>query len=538
MAKSNRQSGTTKTMFRGICVPTGVTTIVVAALAFSTVFGDGTAGSRLPNIVFFLADDMGYGDVHCLNSESKIPTPHMDRLAEEGMVFRDAHSPSAVCSPTRYGILTGRYCWRTQLKRGVLVPWDRPLIEAGRLTMPAMLRQHGYVTACIGKWHLGWDWPTRDGQPVSDSLRHARPDGNLTMKDYEVIDFGRVIANGPLTRGFDSYFGTDVPNYPPYCFIDNDRTIGIPTQLKPRNMFGNPGPMVPGWRLEPILPTLAARAVTFIDQHAVHRRDKPFFLYFASTAPHTPIVPDDPFVGKSQAGPCGDLVYQVDWTLGQILAALDRNGMAEDTIVVMTSDNGSPAIAGDPVKHGTDLSAPGSSITKFGHNPNAPWRGMKADIWEGGHRIPLFVRWPGRIAAGSTCSQTVCLTDFMATFAALAGHDLSDDAAEDSYDLSPLLFGKEGSEPIREATVHHSVDGVFAIRQGKWKLIMGLGSGGWSKPAGGAPEPGGPRGQLYDMQADPGEARNLWLDRPEVVARLTRLLDKCREEGRSVPGRN
>ncbi|NLE58731.1 MAG: arylsulfatase [Planctomycetes bacterium] len=525
-------------MFQSVWARIAFAGFVLAAFVMSATGADTPAGERLPNIVFFLADDMGYGDVHCLNPDSKIPTPHMDRLAAEGMVFRDAHSPSAVCSPTRYGILTGRYAWRTQLKRGVLVPWDRPLIEAGRLTMPAMLREHGYATACIGKWHLGWDWPTRDGRPVADSLRHARSDSNLAMKDYEVIDCARVVANGPLTRGFDSYFGTDVPNYPPYCFIDNDRTIGIPTQLKPGRMFGNPGPMVPGWRLEPILPTLGARAVTFIDEHAAHHRDQPFFLYFASTAPHTPIVPDDPFVGKSQAGPCGDLVYQVDWTLGQILAALDRNGMRENTIVVMTSDNGSPAIAGDLSKHGPDLSSRGASIARFGHNPNAPWRGMKADIWEGGHHMPLFVRWPGRVAAGSTCGQTVCLTDFMATFAARVGHRLPNDAAEDSYDLSRLLFGKEEREPVREATVHHSVDGVFAVRQGKWKLIMSLGSGGWSKPAGGKPEPGGPKGQLYDMQADPAETKNLWIDHPDVVERLTLLLEKYQREGRSVPRRN
>jgi len=524
-------------MHRNIGVCTAFAIVTAAAIPLPVAAADPPAASRLPNIVFFLADDMGYGDPHCLNAKSKIPTPHMDQLAGQGMVFLDAHSPSAVCSPTRYGILTGRYCWRSRLKQHVLIPWDPPLIEPDRLTMPAMLRQHGYVTACIGKWHLGWDWPTRDGQPVPVKLKQVRPNSPLSMQDYENLDLARAIANGPTTRGFDSYFGTDVPNYPPYCFIDNDRTIGIPTQLKPNNMFGNPGPMVPGWRLEPILPTLTGRAVTFIDQHAAHHRDKPFFLYFASTAPHTPIAPDDPFIGKSQAGPIGDLVYEVDWTIGQILAALERNGLADNTIVVVTSDNGSPAQAGDPFKNGKDFESNGSVIRMYGHNPNAPWRGMKADIWEGGHHMPLFVRWPGHVPAGSTCDQTVCLTDFMATFAKLVDHRLPNDAAEDSYDLSPLLLGRSPDHAIREATVHHSWSGMFAIRQDKWKLITALGSGGWSPPASLEPEPDGPKGQLYDMQADPGETKNLWLDRPDIVQRLTRLLEKYQREGRSAPYR-
>jgi arylsulfatase A-like enzyme len=503
----------------------------------SFALADPPGGGRLPNIVFFLADDLGYGDPGCLNADSKIPTPNMDRLASQGMVFTDAHSPSAVCSPTRYGILTGRYAWRTSLQRGVLRPWDPPLIDADRLTLPAMLRQHGYVTACIGKWHLGWDWPTHNGEPLPAGLSGIRSDDGRSMDEYAAIDFTQTVTNGPTTRGFDSYFGTDVPNYPPYCFIDNDRTIGVPDRLKPVDMFGNPGPMVSGWSLEPILPTLTGRAVTFIDQHAARRPDKPFFLYFASTAPHTPIVPDDPFVGESRAGPYGDLVHQVDWTLGQILSALERNGLADNTIVVMTSDNGSPARAGDPHKHGKDLAQVGAVIREFGHQPNAPWRGMKADIWEGGHHIPLIVRWPGQVAVGATCDQTVCLTDFMATFAGVVGHSLGDDAAEDSYDLEPLLLGRELDRPLREATVHHSGNGVFAIRQDRWKLIMALGSGGWTAPRTVEPEPGGPKGQLYDMQADPCETKNLWLEHPDVVERLNRLLEKYQHDGRSAPRR-
>lgn len=502
------------------------------------VRAEPSTASRRPNIVFFLADDLGYGDPRCLNADSKIPTPNMDRLADEGMVFTDAHSPSAVCSPTRYGILTGRYCWRSGLKKGVLRPWDRPLIESDRLTLPAMLKESGYTTACVGKWHLGWDWPVRGEQAYPGHLSGVRYGHEVAIEDYAVFDFTRDIGNGPTTRGFDTYFGTAVPNYPPYCFIDDRRTVGIPSVLKPKDMYGNPGPMVPGWRLEPILPTLAARAVTFIDRHAAREADKPFFLYFASTAPHTPIVPDEPFRGESRAGPYGDLVHQVDWTLGQILAALERNGMADNTLVIMTSDNGSPGRAGDQHRDGSDFHPPGAVTEKYAHHPNAPWRGMKADIWEGGHRIPLFVRWPARVTAGSTSAQTVCLTDFMATIAKIVDYPLPDDAGEDSYDLLPVLLGQGRVRPIREATVHHSSRGVFAIRRGEWKLIMGLGSGGWTTPVTAEPTADGPKGQLYDMDNDPGETRNLWLERPDLVEQLFRLLETYQRDGRSVSQRS
>ncbi len=511
-------------------------TFIIIAILYASA-NMVTAKDRPPNIVIFLADDLGYGDAARLNPDSKVPTPNMDRLADEGMLFRDAHSPSAVCSPTRYALLTGRYAWRTSLQQGVLRPWDPPLIAADRLTLPKMLKQHGYATACVGKWHLGWDWAVEGDRAFLGELRKHRQQKDVKLEDYARIRFDQPIANGPTTRGFDSYFGTAVPNYPPYCFIDDNRTVGIPTILKPADMFGNPGPMLPGWTLEPILPTLAARAVTFIDRHAAAHRDTPFFLYFASTAPHTPIVPDAPFVGKSDAGPYGDLVYQVDWTLGQILAALDRNGMAENTLVIMTSDNGSPARAGDPFKHGMEYRHTNTVTSMFGHTPNAPWRGMKADVWEAGHRVPMFVRWPKRIQAGTTSSQTVCHTDFIATVAKVIGHALPDDAAEDSVDLTPVLFGKSIDGNLREATVHHSMGGMFAIRQGRWKLIEGLGSGGWTQPRTMKPTADGPKGQLYDMQADPGETNNLWLEKPDVVQRLTTLLEKYKRDGRSVPHR-
>lgn len=495
--------------------------IGVGAQMLGTGSNATAATGELPNMVLFLADDMGYGDPQCLNPESKIPTPNMNRLAEEGMVFTDAHSPSAVCSPTRYSILTGQYAWRSRLKRGVLWQYDLPLIPEDRLTLPAMLKKHGYATACIGKWHLGWEWPTTDGSTIEDYAEFAQMNDKARTAFGEKIDFTKPIKNGPTTRGFDYYFGTSVPNFPPYCFLENDHTVGIPSAQKPDDIYGHPGPMLPGWEQEKILPTLTEKAVDYIERHAKSSNDKPFFMFLTSTAPHTPIRPDKPFQGKSQAGPYGDLVHQVDWTIGSIMEALDRNGIAENTIFIVSSDNGSPARAGDPFKHGRDFHPPGTVVEKFGHNPSYIYRGMKWKIWDGGHRVPFFIRWPARIKAGSKCGQTVCLTDIMATMAGLTGDKLPRDAGEDSYDISPLWFGED--RQIREATVHHDSGGRFAIRQGKWKFIEGKGKS-VKKNA-----------ELYDMQADPSEKNNLYDERQDIVNKLSKLLQEYRDTGRSKP---
>jgi len=468
-----------------------------------------------PNIVWIMADDMGYGDLACFNPESKIPTPNLDGLAREGIRFTDAHSPSAVCSPTRYGILTGRYCWRTRLKKSVLWPWDPPLIEKGRLTLPRMLKDAGYHTACIGKWHLGWEWPTTDGKP-------AKAAGGRN------VDFSRPIGGGPLAAGFESYFGDDVPNFPPYCFIENDRTAGIPKESKPKSMYGHPGPMVKGWKLEEVMPTITRKAVAYIGERAADPEKKPFFLYLALTAPHTPIAPAEKFLGKSRAGRYGDYVFEVDHTVGEILRALKDHGAAKDTLVVFTSDNGSPG------RDGTGMAGKINSVRRFGHNPSRPWRGIKADAWDGGHRIPFIARWPGRIPAGRVSGELICQVDLMATAAAILEKKLPENAGEDSYDILPALEGKRLDEPIREALVHHSGSGLFCLRQGRWKLIFGLGAGGFS---GGIrkPKPGEPKGQLYDMKADPGEKNNVYAEHPEIVKKLTLLLKRYRESGRSAP---
>jgi arylsulfatase A-like enzyme len=480
-----------------------------------------------PNIVYILADDMGYGDLSCQNPDSKIPTPNLDKLVLEGIRFTDAHSPSAVCSPTRYGILTGRYCWRTRLKKSVLWPWDKPLIDANRLTIGKLLKIHGYDTACIGKWHLGWDWPTTDGkEPIGMGKTNVANSGSN-------VDFKRPIPNGPTSRGFDYYFGTAVPNFPPYCFIENEMTLGIPTGKKPDDMFGAPGPMLEGWKLEEILPGLERKAVEYIDAKAgkinnplfKQTAGKPFFLYMPLTAPHTPIAPAGQFKGKSNAGAYGDFVCQVDHIVGRVIDALKRNNFTYNTLVIFTSDNGSPG------RDGTNMSGKANSVRRFGHNPSYIYRGIKADIWDGGHRVPFIARWPGRIKPGSINDETICHVDFMATCAAILGYELPPNAGEDSYNILPALTARKLVEPIREATVHHSISGMFAIRQGKWKLILGRGSGGWS----GRGRPEEPPVQLYDMSKDASERMNLCAEYPDIVEQLTKLLQKYKQQGHSRP---
>ena len=505
-------------------------------LLLALVFGAATSGRALaaevrkpPNIVIILADDLGHGDPGCYSPESKIPTPHIDRLALQGMRFTDAHTPSSVCSPTRYGLLTGRYCWRTPLKRWVLWPWDGPLIEPDRLTLPGMLKKHGYATACIGKWHLGWEWSTKDGTRMNDTITLGKSNSGRRRAFAANIDFAKTIKGGPRDHGFDYYFGDDVPNFPPYCFIENDRTLGIPSQQKPESMFGDSGPMLPGWDLAAVMPKLTQKAVEYIDGRATEPRRKPFFLYMPLTAPHTPIAPTEQFLGKSKAGRYGDFVHQVDWTVGQVLAALDRNGLAGDTLVIFTSDNGSPA------RDGTNMSGrTGSVVKKFGHNPSHPWRGMKADIWEGGHRVPFSARWPGHVGPKTKSSEIICLTDVMATVATIVGHDLPESSAEDSFNFLPVLRGQKPRQPIRETIVHHSVDGTFAIREGNWKLIDGnLGSGGFTRPRRKKPGPDDPQGQLYNLTDDPKEQNNVWSQHPAVVKRLTERLNQIKRSGRS-----
>jgi arylsulfatase A len=490
-----------------------------ASAAIASLALGGCAGARQPsvngpsakrpNIIFIMADDMGYGDLGCYNEKSKIPTPNMDALAAEGIRFTDAHSPSAVCTPTRYGVLTGRYCWRSRLKRGVLNGYSPSLIDTRRMTVASLLKQHGYATACIGKWHLG-------------------------LGSDKKTDFDKPLVPGPNELGFDYFYGISASlDMPPYCYIENDRPVEKPMLLieagkADEDGWWRKGAIAPGFKHVEVLPKLTEKAVAYIDSHAGKSADKPFFMYFPLPAPHCPIAPADFVKGRSKAGGYGDYVVEVDWTVGQVVWALGRNGLAQNTLIIVTSDNGSPArtkLKRDPY----------SIIELYGHYPSGDLRGIKADIWDGGHREPFIARWPGRIPAGTTTDELVCLTDLLATCAAIVGAELPDDAGQDSYNILPALLAQERAEPIREAVVHHSLSGMFAVRQGEWKLILGRGSGGFSSPRSYKPKAGEPKGQLYNLRDDPAEAENLWSKHPEIVERLTNLLEKYKQQGHSRP---
>lgn len=471
---------------------------------------------QTPNIIIILADDMGYGDATCYNKASKIPTDHIDQLASEGMRFTDAHSPSSVCTPTRYGLLTGRYAWRTKLKKSVLWPWDPPLIEEDRLTLPQMLKEKGYKTACIGKWHLGWNWKDQNGEIVHTNVYNASYNREKRYEIGKKVDFHQNIEGGPLAYGFDYYFGDDVPNFPPYTFIENDRITQYPYAQKPSEMFGHEGPAVAGWDLSLVMPKLTQRAVQYIDDYGTSQQEAPFFLYLPLTAPHTPIAPSPHFIGTSQAGWYGDYVMEVDWTVGQLLTALKRNQLDENTLVIFTSDNGSPQ------RNGENMNGPTASVKTYGHDPSYPWRGMKSDIWEGGHRVPFIAKWHENIPTNTVSAEPIILVDLMKTIARILNYELPTNAGEDSYDILDVFKGKAPQKPIRDHLIHHSGGGIFAIRVGEWKLILGRSSGGFTRyePAADAPE-----GQLYNLFDDPHEENNLYHAYPEKVAALKKRLE-------------
>lgn len=479
------------------------------------------AGAK-PNLLVIYADDLGYGDVGCYNpGRGKIPTPHLDRLAAQGMRFTDGHSSSGVCSPSRYTLLTGRYHWRTKLQSGIVGLWGGPLIAPERMTIGTLSKQHGYRTACIGKWHLGWDWPIPADRAA---VFNERPKGDATATEAhravwrEV--FSQPIGGGPVTRGFDLYFGTDVPNHPPFCFIENDRTVGIPSEFLPARLVGNnqasiQGPSLADWTLEPILPALGDRAAAFIREAAAG--EEPFLLFLPLTSPHTPLSVNEEWKGKSGLNLYADFVMETDAVIGRVLAALEESGAEEESLVVFTSDNGCAPYIGKP------------DLEKMGHYPSGPLRGAKADAWEGGHRVPFLVRWPGVVAPGSVCDQLVHQADLLRTFAEVLGTTLPENAGEDSVSLLPLLKG--GSDPVREHAVSASISGVPALRSGSWKYIAAPGSGGWGK--------GGDQSQpvqLYDLSKDLGETKNLAAAQPEKLAEMQALLERLITEGRSTPG--
>lgn len=447
-----------------------------------------------PHVVIVFADDMGYGDAGCYNPESKIPTPHIDRLAQEGMRFTDAHAADSVCVPSRYALLAGEYPFRRHLGWKI----NSPKLRDGQVALATLLRSAGYRTACVGKWHLGFacDHPTRDGQPM---------------------------PGGPGRWGFDQslviWASLDIP---PYYYIENDHCVAAPTEHIGANhtegwrdiqgAFWREGSVAPGFEMDKVLPTFTAKAVEYIDHHATQANGKPLFLYYALPAPHTPWVPADPFRGRSGAGLYGDYVFQVDAALGQVIAALEKQQMLDDTLLVFTSDNG-------PVWFDED-------VERFGHRSSGPLRGIKGDLWEGGHRMPLVVRWNGKVPAGATSDALVGLVDVLATMAELVGQQLPEDAQLDSISFLPVLLGQ--SRKGNRKTLLHTRGNTVAVRHGPWKFIPGLGSFGFSAPRRGKPQPGGPRGQLYHLGNDLAEQNNLWLQEPEVVERLEKMLPKKR----------
>ncbi|BCX48011.1 arylsulfatase [Haloferula helveola] len=487
---------------------------------FTLAVGLSHAAEQKPNILVIYADDLGYGDVGCYNPErGKIDTPHIDALAAQGIRFTDGHSSSGVCSPSRYTLLTGRYHWRSRLQKGIVNHWAAPLISPSRLTIGGLAKKHGYRTACIGKWHLGWNWPIPEGKK---SLFSGPKKGAKATDAHRAVwkeTFSKPIGGGPTAVGFDEYFGTDVPNWPPYCFIENDRTVGIPTEFGSDALFrpnqaSTQGPALEGWMLEPILPALGDRAVEFIEREA--KTPEPFLIYLPLTSPHTPLSVNDEWKGKSGLGAYADLVMETDAVVGRVLKALDDAGVTDNTLVVFTSDNGCAHYIGT------------AEMEKKGHFASGPLRGYKSDTWEGGHRVPFIVRWPGVAKAGGVSGQLVHQADLMATFADAIGAELGHDEGEDSFSLVPLLKGSD--EPVRTTSVSASIRGLPSFRTGSWKFIPGSGSGGWT---GGGAKKGV---QLYNLAEDLGEKNNLADQEPARVSEMRIAFEAIISNGRSTPG--
>ncbi len=488
----------------------------------------GTA--ELPNILLILADDLGYGDVGCYNDRAKAPTPNLDRLAREGMRFTDAHSPCTVCTPTRYSLMTGQMAFRVPRGGSVFTGVGGPsLIAPGRLTLPTMLRNQGYATMAVGKWHVGWTFRDKEGKAINDSGEAA----------VQRVDYSRRIEGGPVDHGFERFFGTACCPTTDwlYAFIEGDRIPVPPTgQLDkthlPKHPYANdcrPGWIAPNFLLEEVDLVFLKKSRQFLDDHVRTSPGKPFFLYHAAQAVHLPSFPAKQFQGKTQAGPHGDFIYELDWVIGELLQTLEKLGLAENTLVIFTSDNGPETTS---VIH---------MRAEHHHDGARPWRGVKRDQWEGGHRVPLLVRWPTQVKPGTTSDQLISLTDVMATVAAIVGTRLPQDAAEDSFNMLPALLGK-AEKPIRPYLLQQAFGGAryLAIRRGQWKLLDHTGSGGnrYENNPGLQPfmlpdsAPGAP-GQLYDLEADPGETNNLYFKHPQIVKELKSLLEASKTSGRS-----
>ncbi|WOO39889.1 arylsulfatase [Rubellicoccus peritrichatus] len=481
-----------------------------------------TSFGKLPNIIILYADDMGYGDLAIENPKSKIPTPNLDQLAREGLIFTDGHSSSGICTPSRYSLLTGRYHWRDF--HDIVHSMGPSVFKDGVLTMPEMLRKQGYTTACIGKWHLGWDW---------DAIRKQGNDPKSL--EHDAFDWSKAIPDGPLAHGFDYYFGDSVINFPPYTWIQDDKVLKAPDMtLDPKEITAKTkegswevrsGPAVSDWDFYQVLPTMAEHGVSYIESRK--DSDKPFFLYFSFPSPHAPIIPNDEFDGKSEAGAYGDFVYQTDYICGQLMDALERVGLADNTLVVFTADNGPEHYA--YIRN-----------RDFSHWSSAPFRGLKRDIYEGGHHVPFIIRWPDVIEANRKTNALVSQIDLMATFAAITDYDLPHGAAVDSHNLLPLLEKSGRSSQVRKSHVHNTYKKRYALRHGDWVLIDGTNGyhtgvrADWEKLHDYEADDDQPV-ELYNLKEDIGQKSNLAKSEPQRVEEMQDLLQEIREKGYSAP---
>ncbi|RYE18999.1 MAG: sulfatase [Sphingobacteriales bacterium] len=480
-----------------------------------------------PNIIYILADDLGYGDVSCYNPQSKISTPNIDKLAAGGMKFTNAHSASSVCTPSRYSIMTGRYSWRSKMKFGVLWTYDWPLIEQGRLTVGQFLKNNGYNTAIIGKWHLGWSWPVKQGEQI-DTLRLGGRNMEQSLAREQKIDLSQPLKGGPLSCGFDYQYGIDIPSLPPFCFIENGKVVGPQlTKVSKDDEGGFPGYIQEGWRSDEIMPSLMGKAMDFVNEKA--KSDKPFFLYLPLAIPHHPIAPGKAYLGKSKMGSYGDAVQEMDDYVGRLMQLLKQLNIDKNTLVIFTSDNGSIMDAGS-FSTNPAWGATGAGLKLFGHQSNKNFRGIKGDIYEGGHRVPFIAHWPKKIKPGKTSDAAISLTDLFATCAGIINKPLPNSSADDSFDISPLLTGKT-KLPVRQSIIFHSSKGTFAIEQGDWKYIESNGSGGTLKNPLVRDTVYATPGQLYNIKNDPGETENLYSSYPAIVKHLNDLLARQKTTG-------
>ena len=492
-------------------------TLLTVALFITTL----QAAEQRPNVVILYADDMGVADVSYGDPGAKIQTPHIDRLAVEGMTFRDGHSSSGICTPSRFAMLTGQHHWRRF--HGIVGAFGGPVFEPGDFTIAEMFQQQGYLTAAFGKWLLCW---------VFDAIR--MPGVKPSDPRAESYDWTKRFPGGPLERGFDHYFGDGTINFPPYCWIEGDRFLTIPTQpvIKSEPLAGagtfRPGPMAESWSPYDILPTMTEKTVEWISEQ---KADQPFFVYLAFNSPHYPIVPNAEFHGTSQAGYYGDFVIETDAMVGKVLAALDAQGLTENTLVIFSADNGAETAAFE-------------RLEEFGQWSSGQYRGVKRDIYEGGHRVPFIARWPGEIEAGSISDEVVSQVDLAATFADIVDYPLSEEEAIDSYNLLPVLTGEDYARPLRTATVQNTSAGKYALRQGDWVLI--------DAPSGSAKVESSAYlqhfqlegygkdnpGLLFNLKHDPRQSKNLYAQHPEKVASMRSLLQRYLDGERCAPTRD